>query len=318
MTAMRHDQRMWAETRYIQLMAKLTEDAFESFFHSLMELRYPGYVPVRAHGRLGDQGADGLSLHDRRLYACYAPVVFDASKVRAKFLSDLSKALDKRPGQFDMFVFVHNDQQRGIQPEVSSLLAQVAVDHAPLRFEQLGPRKLWFEIVMLDLEHVEALLDCSIPIQELVYGVGAEDLAPLLEHLKRHRLGADELARVPIANPEKIEFNMLPESDQVYLRLGMRDAALVRSYYDGRLDPPAEDEAAAGFNAYYRMLRSQYGDDVGEITWGLQTYVHGNLRSRSNDHLAGWVVLAYFFGRCDIFDNPPPGWNSGMMNGAAT
>jgi hypothetical protein len=135
-------QRMYAELKFRQVMGGLYGDAFESFFHRLMELRHPGYVPVRTHGSLGDQGADGMSLHQRRLYACYGPQVLDATEVRKKFHGDLAKALQERRGQFDTFVFVHNDQRGGIHPEIVTLLARARDQHTSILFEQMGPQKL--------------------------------------------------------------------------------------------------------------------------------------------------------------------------------
>ncbi|MCX4584632.1 hypothetical protein [Streptomyces sp. NBC_01481] len=85
--------------------------------------RYPDFLDVRTHGNLGDQGSDGLSLHARKLYACYAPRSFDAAKLRKKFHDDLNSALAQRMGQFGTFVFVHNDL-RGVHPEVGTMLME--------------------------------------------------------------------------------------------------------------------------------------------------------------------------------------------------
>src|SRR5690606_11312212 len=113
--------------------AELSGTAFEDFFHAMMEARDPSFVAVRTAGSLGDQGADGICLFKRKLYACYAPETYDASKVAAKFDSDLRKALEKRKDQFDEFVFVHNEL-RGVHPELATLLAAARDTHAELRF----------------------------------------------------------------------------------------------------------------------------------------------------------------------------------------
>ncbi|WP_259465205.1 hypothetical protein [Streptomyces sp. TLI_171] len=42
---------------------------------------------MRTAGKLGDQGGDGLALHSRKLYACYAPQSVKIDKVKAKFTS---------------------------------------------------------------------------------------------------------------------------------------------------------------------------------------------------------------------------------------
>src|SRR6266498_5612938 len=143
--SMRFDQRMFARVKFLDLMTDLYENAFETFFHSLMSARYPDFLDVRTAGRLGDQGADGLLLHQNRLYACYAPQTFDAGAVAQKFASDLTKACAKRKGEFGTFVFVHNDR-RGMHPQLASLLVEANAQHADLKFEQMGLRHLWREI----------------------------------------------------------------------------------------------------------------------------------------------------------------------------
>lgn len=134
-------QKMYVRTKFKEKLSELHSESFEEFFHELMCARYPDFVPVRTHGNLGDQGADGLSLHSSTLYACYGPRIFDAAKVRDKFRSDLEKAVASRRGQFSTFAFVHNDLQ-GVHPEITSLLAEARVSHPDLSFELLGGRRL--------------------------------------------------------------------------------------------------------------------------------------------------------------------------------
>jgi hypothetical protein len=131
--------------------------AFERFFQNLMCARYIDFIDVRTHGKLGDIGADGLSLHDGKLYACYAPEVPDAAAVRAKFNDDLTKAVAKRGDHFDTFVFVHNDL-RGVHPELSILLGQARQEHPTLRFEQRGPQHLHRELCRLERDEIIAAL----------------------------------------------------------------------------------------------------------------------------------------------------------------
>ncbi len=302
-------QRALAQILFRRRLSELCDGAFESFFHTLMELCHPGYVPVRTHGSLGDQGADGISLHDRTLFACYGPQTFDVNRVRAKFRSDLGKAIAKRAGDFDTFVFVHNDR-RGLHPEVGRLLVSAAAEHEPLLFDQWGELRLWHKAMLLDPIGMEELLGCELPIGDVIYGIGAEDLAPLLEHLRATRTGADQLQRIPGAGIAKIEFNRLGEDDRRLLVTAMRDTYLVGEYYAGLRDPKLEDEVAAGFTAYYRQVRDQHGDDPEAIMWDLQSYVNGNRAQPSRSLMATWVVLAYFFERCHIFETPPPGWES--------
>jgi hypothetical protein len=291
---------------YRELMASLHGDAFEDFFQRLMSVRYGDFVQVRTHGNLGDLGADGLRLHNGRLYACYAPEVFNATKVGGKFTGDLASAMRQRGGEFKIFVFVYNDV-RGLHPEVTRLLAQARLDHPSIGFEPMGPPHLLRKLFDLVRHEIEDLLRAPIQVENLVYGVGLEDLTPLLQHLMENRRRTDGRAAPREVSELKMDYNALSEDDQEMLRLGMRHTHLVEQYYQGVIDVTERDEVAADFNAYYRLMAEEY-QDPDQIVTELQKYVAGNQRGRAGMEIALWVVLAYFFETCDIFQEPPPGW----------
>lgn len=314
MSGLNFQERMFVKAMYRELMAGLHGDAFEDFFHRLMTTRYSDFAQVRTHGNLGDLGADGLRLHDGRLYACYAPEVFDADKVTQKFSSDLAKAMSKRPGEFRIFVFVYNDA-RGLHPQISRLLAQAVIDHPSLGFEPMGPPRLLRVLFELVREEIEDLLRAPIQVQELVYGVGLEDLSPLLEHLMEHRRRANERPAPREVSALKMDYNRLGDDERELLLLGMRHTRLVEQYYQGVADVTERDEVAADFNAYYRQVADEY-DDSEQVIGELQKYVAGNQRGSTATEMALWTVLAYFFETCDILREPPPGWRPVAQEGA--
>jgi len=296
-------ERMFVKAMYREQMANLHGDAFEDFFHRLMSARYSDFVQVRTHGNIGDLGADGLRLHNGRLYACYAPEVFDATKAGGKFANDLAKAIRKRSGEFGTFVFVYNDA-RGLHPEVSRLLAQARVEHSRLEFEPMGPQHLLRKLFELVRHEIEDLLRAPILVEEVVYGVGLEDLTPLLQHLMEHRRRADGQAAPREVSALKMDYNRLGEDDRTMLRIGMRHTHLIEQYYQGIADVTERDEVAADFNAYYGQIADEY-DESEQVLAELRKYVAGNQRGTSATEIAWWVVVAYFFETCDIFREPP-------------
>ncbi|WP_261569268.1 ABC-three component system protein [Frankia gtarii] len=289
--------------------------AFERFFQNLMCARYPDFIDVRTHGNLGDLGADGLSLHDGKLYACYAPEVPDAAAVRTKFNDDLAKAVAKRGGDFETFVFVHNDL-RGVHPEISILLSRARREYPRLRFESRGPQHLHRELCRLERDEIEDLLGCEIPVSERVYRIGLEDLQPLLEHLVTQRRTAASPAPAREVPPDKLAYNDLSPEDRDEIIFAMRYTPQVDEYYQLRRDVTERDEVALGFNAYYQQVKAAY-QKPGEVLWKLQEYVAGNARGPRDQERAVMVVLAYFFETCDIFDEPPADWRVPAVQGAA-
>jgi hypothetical protein len=310
-------QRMYAKVKFLEKLAELHGEAFESFFHDLMCARYPDFLDVRTHGNLGDQGSDGLSLYTDKLYACYAPAAFDVAKVRMKFHDDLDSALRQRSGQFSTFVFVHNDR-RGVHPEVATMLVEARAAHPRLGFEQVGRRRLWTEILPLPLETVEYILGCEIPIEEQVYGVGMADLAPLLDRLKERRQSADPLMSLAEVSERKLDFNRITGDVRDDLVKGMRYTYLVAEYYAGVYDPSEHDEVAAGFTQEFLSASERSGGPE-EVLLDLQHYIHGNRLRSSRELSAGWVVLAHFFEHCHIFENAPEDWSpNGLPEGSGS
>jgi hypothetical protein len=187
------------------------------------------------------------------------------------------------------------------------MLAVARNEHPDLTFEELGRRKLWQKVLPLPSRTVEDLLGCEIPIEEPVYGIGMEDLAPLLAQLKERRETADPLMSLAEVSEQKLEFNGLAGEMREELVKGMRYTHLVDEYYSGLQDTQEHDEVAAGFAIRYRTVREQTPDHE-EILFALLQYVLGNKLQRFRDTRAGWVVLAHFFERCDVYEVPPTDW----------
>ncbi|MEV0453826.1 ABC-three component system protein [Catellatospora methionotrophica] len=317
MDVLNFTERAFVRLMFYDRMTDIYGSAFEDFFHRLMTLRYPDFVQVRTHGNIGDLSADGLRLHDGRLYACYAPEVFDtenARKVQAKFDGDLSGALAKRGGEFKTFVFVHNDKP-GLHPHVTKLLAQAARDHAPLLFEPVGRAHLLRELYRLVRHEIEDLLGTRIMVEDLVYRVGLDELKPLLDHLVEHRRQASGQQRPREVSGRKMDYNRLGDDHREMLRRGMMHTHLIEGYYQSISDVTERDEVAAEFNAYYQQMAAIY-DDPEDIICELQKYVAGNARGSAAQEQALAVVLAHFFETCDIFSEPPAGWDPASLQGS--
>jgi hypothetical protein len=304
---MMYEQRMFARVKYLEIMAGLYDNSFENFFANLMCARYPDYLDIKTAGSLGDLGADGLLLHDDALYACYAPQSFDSREVADKFGSDLEKAREKRKGEFTKFVFVHNDR-RGMHPQISSLLSSAESTYKDLHFSQMGRRHIWQEIIRLEQYQVEDLLGCPIPIEPVSYGVGMEELAPLLGYLKAQRSEKfDPLSPAREISEDKLDYNTLDPDSRRQLVAGMHYTHLVEQYYTKTNDETESPEVAAGFAAYYQVVSAEW-EEAEDILWQMEMYVLGNQTQPPQIVRCAWIILAYFFERCYIFEEPPPGW----------
>lgn len=92
---------------------------------------------------------------------------------------------------------------------MASVLAEARDSRPSLRFEQMGSRRLWQECMQLPQTAAEDVLRCEIPIKDTTFGIGMEDLAPLLKQLQDIRVESNPLMPMPDVPIEKLDFNRI-------------------------------------------------------------------------------------------------------------
>ena len=295
-------QRLYAKVVFDAQFAALHTNAFQEYFQKLMQYRYPTFLPVVPYGRLGDQGSDGLSTLEDKLYACYGPESPDDRETSRKFRGDLASAVKNRTGQFSTFVFVHNDR-RGMHPRIATEIVGAAHAHPALTFEQMGKVAIWREFMHLGVDEAEDMLGQEIKVEGLVYGLSLADLEPLLTHLGRNR-DWNSWSDPRVVPLHKLEFNGLSPDIQDFVIHGMRFAKQVDDYYEGFHDVLAQDEVAAAFKEKYLELRD-LGLIPDEIFQELVVYVIGNMVPTAEVWTSAYTILSYFLEKCHIFEEPP-------------
>ncbi|MFD6096491.1 ABC-three component system protein [Nocardiopsis flavescens] len=298
-------QRHCARTMLGDTIRNLHGEGFEDFFHRLMQLGDPGFFPVRTVQ--GDLGADGLTISDRKLYACYGPQVANEAEVRRKFRGDLAKAVANRGGDFDIFVFVHNNL-RGVGPEVTREISAAQSSHPALCFEHFGLDRMFRVLRKLEDEDIEDLIG-PFPLKAMVTGVRMAELAPLLDHLSTRRRRSPLPGSIPVPPSRKLEYNRFSDDMREFLLLSLPYVPLVHDYYAGLAHPVERDEVAAAFREEYLELAATH-DDPDAVALGLQWYILGNEARHPKDQVEANVVLMYFLGECEIFRIPPPDWRT--------
>ncbi|MCP4701182.1 MAG: hypothetical protein GY862_30655 [Gammaproteobacteria bacterium] len=104
----------------------------------------------------------------------------------------------------------------------------------------------------------------------------------------------------------KIEANALSESVATLIKEGMSKADLVRQFFDKWHDPELGEKIANAFREQYQSLKEQKLTP-NTIFSKLQAWVGGEQRGTPEHELAVLTVLAYYFERCDIFEEPEGG-----------
>ena len=101
----------------------------------------------------------------------------------------------------------------------------------------------------------------------------------------------------------KIEANALSDSVATLIKNGMGKAPLVERFFTQWHDESLGETVAEAFRAEYLRLRN-LASTPNEIFSELQSWAGGSQRGNPEHEMAVLTVLAYYFERCDIFEEP--------------
>jgi hypothetical protein len=274
-------------------------DAFQTFFERLMGLAYKAdFMACRPWGAQGDRKNDGYLKSRRRLFQVYAPNEMDAAKAKAKITEDFAGAREHWTRDFDSWVFVHNATD-GLPPHVQKLLLDFeatnpGIQLQPWCLEEL--RQIFRELSQDD----KASWFGFAPNEETKIRLGFADLEVVLERIAA--LPTPPMTDVKDVPAGKIEANALSEAVARLLKEGMIKSPLVADFLSQWHDETLGERLAEAFKAEYRRLRGDFVPN--QIFAELQSWAGGDHRGAPEHELAVITVIAYYFERCDIFEEP--------------
>ncbi len=102
--------------------------------------------------------------------------------------------------------------------------------------------------------------------------------------------------------PGKIEANDLTESVSTLIKSGLTKSPLVSAFLDTWYDESLGERLAVSFRKKHEELRGTMLPN--RIFTELQTWAGGTQIGTPEHQMAVLTVLAYYFERCDIFEEP--------------
>lgn len=292
-------QQAYYEQKFENAFLRAKGDAFQSLFETLMEFAYKAdFMACRTWGNRGDRKNDGFLKSERRLFQVYAPNEMTETKAVSKIQEDFEGAKAHWRNHFDKWVFAHNAVD-GLPPHVQTVL---------LDFEKANPGitlEPWcleeFRVVFRRLSSDDLVAWFGVaPTAETKAKLGFKDLQVVLEHLAGQSVESDQPVKdVP---PDKIKANALSDSVATLLREGMVKAPLVTRFFEQWYDPLLGERIAKSFRSKYEALREDLTPNL--IFSELQAWVGGADRGTPEHELAVLTIMAYYFERCDIFEEP--------------
>jgi hypothetical protein len=293
-------QQAYYEQRFENLFLKSKGNTFQELFEKLMGLAYKtDFMACRPWGNRGDRKNDGFLKSEKQLFQVYAPNEMKEAKAINKITEDFDGAKKYWNIHFIKWVFVHNADD-GLPPHVQKVLIDSQQANQGINIESWGLEELRTVFRRISLEDKQSWLGFA-PTVETKIRLGFGDLQPVLESLTTRSVSVN----LPINDvPQgKIEANALSESVATLIKEGMSKADLVLQFFGKWHDLELGEKIATSFREQYKYLREQKCTP-NAIFSELQTWVGGEQRGTPEHELAVLTVLAYYFERCDIFEEP--------------
>ena len=273
--------------------------AFEEWFTKLAAGAFGSdFEPVRAYGSQGDWKCDGRQLSTATVFQCYAPETPTDKMIITKIDKDFEGARAKWPEFIQRWVLVHNHPQ-GQPPTLLAHLDKKRSENPDVTIE------IWAEEQLRELhermsESALRALYGAVPNASVVGNLALEDLQPVINALEKRDL--DPSAGDFIApSVEKLEKNALSQEAVELLRLGRRKTRLVEMFFSKTGPVERGERIAEAFRERYAELKSM-ALEPDRIFSYLQRFT--GFEGDPKRQAAAMAVMAYFFDRCDIFEDP--------------
>jgi hypothetical protein len=293
-------QQAYYELKFENAFLTSKGDAFQSFFEKLMAMAYRAdFMPCRPWGKIGDKKNDGFLKSEKRLFQVYAPNEMVAAKAIAKITEDFDGAKKHWGEHFDKWAFVHNATD-GLPPHVLKLLLDFESGNPGIKLEPWCMEELRPIFRNLSIEDKQSWFGLA-PTEETKAKLGFEELRVVLEKISSDP--APDVAIVKDVPMGKIEANALSESVATLLKNGMIKAVLVQDFFNQWHDQTLGERVAKAFKDKYVALRAQ-SITPNRIFTELQSWAGGDQLGTPEHQLAVLTVIAYYFERCDVFEEP--------------
>jgi len=292
-------QDAYYEQKFENMFLRAKGDEFQIFFERLMGLAYKAdFMACRPWGNIGDRKNDGFLKSDHRLFQVYAPNEVEAAKTIAKITADFDGAKVYWGKFFDKWTFVHNATD-GLPPHVHEHLLNFEQTNRSIRIDNWGMEELRQIFRTLSLEDRISWFGHA-PDEEIKARIGFQEIQVVLESLECKTVPSSSVVKaIP---PGKIEANDLSESVSTLIKSGLSKSPLVSAFLDTWHDETLGERLAISFRKKYEDLRGTKHPN--KIFTDLQLWVGGSHIETAEHQMAVLAVLAYYFERCDIFEEP--------------
>lgn len=275
---------------------------FDTWFCQMAEKVWGlDFEKIKPGGKHGDKKSDGRLISLERVFQCYAPESPStfAKNAPAKIQDSFPAVIEYWPNLKE-WVFVHNNDA-GIPTTVSDVLEQLRSDYPSIKIHE-GSRN-FIKTELHDHLSSQDLIDLYPHSLAITYSsVQMDHVRPLLRKLlAKAEAQPDPFYFGSDPDEEKLDFNKLSSAAKRDLRAALTKVGIVDRYLKSNA-PGANAVLQAEMISKYKELKG-FGHPPDDIIAMMLKWV-GDDGSPTVRH-AAYVIIAYYFDACDIFENVP-------------
>lgn len=282
--------------------ATSNQSKFESWFASLAARVYgTDFEPIKAGGRNGDKKSDGRIISSETVFQCYAPESPSTfAKNAASKISDSFPEVVEYWPNLKEWVFVHNNKD-GIPTSASDVLENLRALYPNIKISTAT--RNFLKDGLHDKLTLQQLIDiypsASLDFRE----VQMSHIRPLLKKIIEARKASHFLNNFgDIPDEKKLDFNSLSPDSKFDITRARPHVDVVDRHI-ARMSVPQNASIIQNEMQNKYIECKDLGYDPDEILKQLLNFCGGD--GTSTDRNAAYVIVAYFFDSCDIFENMP-------------
>jgi hypothetical protein len=285
------------------------KQSYEDLFTKIMQSQDSNFKQIKPQGSLGDGKCDGFNVKTGEYYQVYAPeeLTGNEATLLSKMDASIIGLLDfwKEKG-FDVkqFNYVVKDNYRNVYALIYTNAKAIAKKHK-IKCEVITCKDLEDIFMEFNLEEMEYILGGMIPNPDNISNFEYDIMNEVVNHLKE-RKSRNILEKIP-SNPNfdnKIIFNSLSDVISEILNSAQRQNYAINDFFQLNSRFIKEDLREIFTTLYEEAKELIPESETKNDEIFLYIVEKSSPNNKHNTQDAIFVLMAYYFEYCDIFETP--------------
>lgn len=315
---MNHNEKALARIIFQNKIYSKSGLEFEGFFTKIMDYAYKDFRQIKPQGQIGDRKNDGYIPSDGAYYQVYAPENPSQSDTPAKATKKACEDFCGLIGYWrtickpKKYHFVFNDKYKGSYPAMEKHMSGIQKKHDLLKCEVFLAKNLE-EICFskLDDSQLVQIIGFIPPVDEITL-IDYSSLSGIVGYIMKNFQPIDIENWEPPEFDGKISHNNLSDEIKSILDTAFYQCGNLEKYFEDNSNFIKQEIRDRISKAYENAIEKFLDIDMEKksdhifmrIAEKITPITVGN-RANKQVQDAVFVLMAYYFSSCDIFESPP-------------